>query len=484
MRLFRILCPHCAASLSSKAGVVEGAVIPCPKCKKRFAAQSPDEENVFSPADEDDDDEEKETDAPPPPRRKKAGSSEDDIRPVKRRKKKKDESSNLPLLIGGGVLAAVLIVVGIVVATRDTSSNSNGQVQSTEQSSNQGNQKSTAVASNTNNANPRPPLIPETNSNPADPPTSIPIPVVKPPAANAFARYDGLAPYLPPQPVGLMGRDFEAMRKVGWLWKQYREFVTTEQKGVLAVLRAGGVSADDLKLELQCGNRMPTAVSSDPNPDSAQYQLISFTGKFNVDAFKAAMGAAERREGDAVYYTLTWRQPQSNNQFQIHQMAVYLPTPSVVVCAVASLKEPPFTKFKTIVAGTGERATFDDRTLELLADMSSGHVWEVIGGDAEQTTYAEKEIRLSKINIYRDEAEANSRKDFYSGIVREILSRAEDPAYRKKFQASRGAEIAEAILKAQREMVWEVRGRSLYMAQTMEAKPFENNFRAAIMYYK
>jgi hypothetical protein len=40
MKVHQIVCPNCRASLTSKAGIEEGASIPCPKCKAKFAVSA------------------------------------------------------------------------------------------------------------------------------------------------------------------------------------------------------------------------------------------------------------------------------------------------------------------------------------------------------------------------------------------------------------------------------------------------------------
>lgn len=98
MRVHQISCPKCGAELKSKAGILVGQTVPCPKCKTKFPVQAPDEADVIDDADvvEDFDDEEpapkKKKGPPPPPPRKKRRVEEaetEEEEPLPRKKKRR-----------------------------------------------------------------------------------------------------------------------------------------------------------------------------------------------------------------------------------------------------------------------------------------------------------------------------------------------------------------------------------------------------------
>lgn len=150
MLVKKIICAHCNASLKSPAGVPEGTVIPCPKCKKKFKVEAPEEDEV---EDADASDEEEETPKKKPaakqenafsslgmdeklkkkkpprdadddrPKKKKSSSDDDDDdRPRKKKKKKKKKSAYAQLKeniwVRVGVLGTLLLILGIVAWMR------------------------------------------------------------------------------------------------------------------------------------------------------------------------------------------------------------------------------------------------------------------------------------------------------------------------------------------------------------------------------
>ena len=51
MRVHQITCPECGSGLKSKAGIPVGQRIPCPKCKRKFTVEAPDEADIVDDAD-------------------------------------------------------------------------------------------------------------------------------------------------------------------------------------------------------------------------------------------------------------------------------------------------------------------------------------------------------------------------------------------------------------------------------------------------
>jgi transcription elongation factor Elf1 len=102
MRVHQITCPSCSTSLKSKAGVPVGQSLSCPKCKKKFTVEEPDDADVVEDAEVVDDVDEveeggrpaaKRKGPPPPPARRRAErdddedeeEEDDEPRPKKRR---------------------------------------------------------------------------------------------------------------------------------------------------------------------------------------------------------------------------------------------------------------------------------------------------------------------------------------------------------------------------------------------------------------
>lgn len=159
MLVNKIICAHCKTALKSAAGVPEGTVIPCPKCKKKFKVEAPDDDEIVEDFEVmDDEGEEEEEDAPKkkpapkpaeknafaslgvdeklkkkkPPRdddnkpKKKAQSKDedddDDDRPRKKKKKKKKKSAYAELKeniwVRASVLGVLLLGLGIAIWIR------------------------------------------------------------------------------------------------------------------------------------------------------------------------------------------------------------------------------------------------------------------------------------------------------------------------------------------------------------------------------
>ena len=76
MRVHEITCPHCGSGMKSKAGIPAGQLIPCPKCKKKFAVEAADEIEVVEDFEVDEPAPKKK--GPPPAPRKPARRDEDD----------------------------------------------------------------------------------------------------------------------------------------------------------------------------------------------------------------------------------------------------------------------------------------------------------------------------------------------------------------------------------------------------------------------
>jgi len=110
MRVHQITCPHCRAGMNSKAGIPAGQTVSCPKCKRKFPVEGPDEADAIDDADvvEDFDDEPapKKKGPPPVPGRKPAArrieqdeTEEDEPLPRKKGKKARlaDDTEEEPL---------------------------------------------------------------------------------------------------------------------------------------------------------------------------------------------------------------------------------------------------------------------------------------------------------------------------------------------------------------------------------------------------
>jgi len=113
MRVHQITCPRCSTSLKSKAGIPVGQSLSCPKCKKQFTVEEPDDADVIDEAEVVDDVDEVEDNGrpaakrkgPPPPVSRRRAERDDDEedededdepRPKKRRqpegkKRRRDE---------------------------------------------------------------------------------------------------------------------------------------------------------------------------------------------------------------------------------------------------------------------------------------------------------------------------------------------------------------------------------------------------------
>jgi Protein of unknown function (DUF1559) len=100
MRVNRIICPACKATLTSKTGVEAGTSIACPKCKQKFAVAAPvdeiaDDFELIDEEDEtpkrkpiarkpvDDEEEERPRKKPDPPKRAEADDDDDEKKPTK-----------------------------------------------------------------------------------------------------------------------------------------------------------------------------------------------------------------------------------------------------------------------------------------------------------------------------------------------------------------------------------------------------------------
>jgi uncharacterized protein (TIGR03067 family) len=92
MRVNRIVCPKCQATLTSKAGVEVGTSIACPKCKQKFSvAAPPEEEEVvddFDIVDDDEDEAPKKKPLKPAPKKpvKAVEDEEEEDRPKAKRR--------------------------------------------------------------------------------------------------------------------------------------------------------------------------------------------------------------------------------------------------------------------------------------------------------------------------------------------------------------------------------------------------------------
>jgi hypothetical protein len=83
MRVHQITCPRCSTSLKSRAGVPVGQSLSCPKCKKKFTVEEPDDADVVEDADVVDDGDDNgrpaaKRRAPPPPAAPRRASRDED----------------------------------------------------------------------------------------------------------------------------------------------------------------------------------------------------------------------------------------------------------------------------------------------------------------------------------------------------------------------------------------------------------------------
>jgi len=84
MRVHQITCPRCSTSLKSKAGIPVGQSLSCPKCKKKFTVEEPDDADVIEDADVVDDVDDggrpaaKRKGPPPPVARRRTAHDEDE----------------------------------------------------------------------------------------------------------------------------------------------------------------------------------------------------------------------------------------------------------------------------------------------------------------------------------------------------------------------------------------------------------------------
>lgn len=123
MALSRVSCTHCGAGLKSPTGFEVGQAVMCPKCRKQFEVEEPEEEGdapakpgkgrppagkkpVRAAVSNDDDEDEDEDDRPKKKKKKKKRRDDDD--------EDEDEKGNVAFYVRLGVLLLVLVVLGVL----------------------------------------------------------------------------------------------------------------------------------------------------------------------------------------------------------------------------------------------------------------------------------------------------------------------------------------------------------------------------------